>query len=284
MCRKNVINRRSEKQDVLLEERSMKMQIIDFHTHIYPEPIAEKATKSICDFYSLKTDLTGTAAVLLSRGQAAGITNYVLLPVAVKAEQVHHINQFIVREVEAHSEFYGFGTLHAAMEDFYSEISFIESAGLKGIKLHPDTQQFPVDDERLFPLYEQLQGRLPILFHCGDRRYDYSHPKRLRHIIDLFPKLHIIAAHLGGWSVFDEAFELLKDTDCSFDISSCMSFLPPEQIKKYINGYGADRVLFGSDFPLWDPVKEVEAFMKIDLKESDREKIAFKNACTILGI
>ncbi|MGN0536629.1 MAG: amidohydrolase family protein [Acutalibacteraceae bacterium] len=260
------------------------MQIIDFHTHIYPEQIAEKATKSVCDFYNLKTDLIGTDTVLLSRGRIAGITNYVLLPVAVRPEQVRHINQFIVNEVEAHSELYGFGTLHAAMEDFDSEIRFIESAGLKGIKLHPDTQQFPVDDERLFPLYEQLQGKMPILIHCGDKRYDYSHPKRLRHIIDLFPKLRVIAAHLGGWSVFDEAFELLKDTDCYFDISSCMSVLSPEQMKKYINGYGADRVLFGSDFPLWDPIREVETFMKLDLTEAAREKIAFQNARMILGI
>lgn len=258
------------------------MQIIDFHTHIYPPQIAEKATRSICDFYDLKTDLTGTADVLLSRGSAAGITQYVLLPVAVKPEQVHHINQFIAGEVAAHSAFYGFGTLHAAMTGFEEEIRFIRSAGLKGIKLHPDTQQFPIDDERLFPMYDRLQGTLPVLIHCGDRRYDYSHPKRLRQIIDRFPNLQLIAAHLGGWSVFDEAFELLKDTNCYFDISSCMSFLPPEQMKAYIEGYGADRILFGSDFPLWDPVKEVEAFFKLDLTQTEREKIAFQNAHAIL--
>lgn len=260
------------------------MQIIDFHTHIYPKQIAEKATESICDFYNLNTDLVGTADVLLERGRKAGITKYVLLPVSIKPDQTHHINEFIVQEIKKHSEFYGFGTLHAMTENFYDEINYIESAGLKGIKLHPDTQQFPIDDERLFPVYDYLQDRLPILIHCGDKRYNYSHPKRLQRVLNQFPKLQVVAAHLGGWSVFDEAFDLLKNTSCYFDISSCMGFLSAEQIKKYIDGYGADRILFGSDFPLWGPLKEVEAFLNLKLGTENQEKIAFQNAQKILRI
>lgn len=260
------------------------MHIIDFHTHIYPEQIAEKATKSVCDFYNLETKLVGTADGLIEKGKAAGISEFVLLPVSIKPEQTHHINQFIVGEVEKHPEFYGFGTLHAGMETFDDEITYIQNSGLKGIKIHPDTQQFSIDDTRLFPVYEELQGKLPILFHCGDKRYDYSHPKRLRSVLKHFPRLQVVAAHLGGWSVFDEAFEILKDTDCYFDISSCMSFLPLKQVEKYINAYGADRILFGSDFPIGDPAKEVEAFLKLDLKTDDREKIAYQNAEYILKI
>ena len=260
------------------------MRIIDFHTHIYPPKIAEKATTSTCEFYALKTELIGTADVLLERGRQAGISEFVLLPVATKAEQVHHINEFIVDEVNLHGEFYGFGTLHAAMENPLLEIEYIKSSGLKGIKLHPDIQRFPIDDERLFSVYDQLQGNMPILVHCGDTRFDYSHPRRLKHIIDEFPKLQIIAAHLGGWSMFDVAFEYLKDTGCYFDISSSMMFLTPKQIKTFISGYGADRILFGSDFPLWDPQSEVESFLRLELSESDQEKIAFRNALKILNV
>lgn len=260
------------------------MRVIDFHTHVYPNKIAEKATTSTCEFYSLKTELVGTTNVLLERGKQAGISEFVLLPVATKAEQVHHINEFIVNEVNLHREFYGFGTLHAAMENALLEIEYIKSSGLKGIKLHPDIQQFPIDDERLFPIYDRLQGYLPILIHCGDTRFDYSHPRRLKHIIDEFPKLQIIAAHLGGWSMFDTTFEYLKDTDCYFDISSSMMFLTPEQIKDYISGYGADRILFGSDFPLWDPQGEVESFLRLGLSESDQEKNSFSERSKILNV
>lgn len=260
------------------------MQIIDFHTHIYPNDIAQKATDNICNFYGLSTNLTGTSEVLLERGKTAGISKYVLLPVALKPEQAHHINQFIVQEVTAHPEFFGFGTLHAEISDFDREIDFIESSGLKGIKLHPDSQQFAIDDKRLFPVYDRLQGELPILIHCGDRRYDFSHPKRLLRILNYFPKLQIIAAHLGGWSLFDEGFRLLKEKTCYFDLSSCMSFLTPEQMVRYIRGYGADRILFGSDFPLWDPVKEAENFLRLNLHSEEQEKIAFRNAEAILKI
>jgi len=260
------------------------MRVIDFHTHVYPQKIAEKATTSTCGFYGIKTELVGTADLLLERGRQAGISEFVLLPVATKAEQVHHINEFIVDEVNLYREFYGFGALHAAMENPLLEIEYIKSSGLKGIKLHPDIQRFPIDDDRLFSVYDRLQGDLPVLIHCGDTRFDYSHPRRLRHIINEFPRLQIIAAHLGGWSMFDTAFEYLKDTDCYFDISSSMMFLTPEQIKVYISGYGADRILFGSDFPFWDPQGEVESFLRLELSKSDQEKIAFRNALKILKV
>ncbi len=259
------------------------MQIIDFHTHIYPESIAAKASASVCDFYNLEKSFIGTSEILLEQGKKAEISGYVLLPVANSPENVHHINQFIVREKNLHEEFYGFGTLHAAMDDFQSELDYIEGSGLLGIKIHPDSQKFNIDDKRMFPIYDSIQGRLPILIHCGDKRFDYSHPRRLLNIISNFPRLQIIAAHLGGWSIFEEAFELLKDKDCYVDMSSCMSFMAPEQMVKYIKGYGADRVLFGSDFPIWDPSKEAEAFLKLGLNYQEQEKIAFRNAQSILN-
>lgn len=258
------------------------MIIIDFHTHIYPEYIAEKATRQICDFYHLNSGLIGTSKVLLEEGKKAGIASFVLLPVAIRPEQVRHINQYIVDETKAHPEFIGFGTLHAEMNHPSDEIDFMKSNGLKGIKLHPDAQRFAIDDERLFYVYDQLQGSLPVLIHCGDPRYGYSRPERLRRIVINFPKLQVVAAHLGGWSMYGEAFECLKDTGCYFDISSCMMFLPPEQMMKYIRGYGADRILFGSDFPIWNPQNEVRSFFNLDLTAEEREKIAFKNALKIL--
>lgn len=258
------------------------MHIIDFHAHIYPNKIAEKATNATADFYGLTPACVGSGEELLKEGKAAGISEFVLLPVATKPEQVRHINQFILSEVAAHAEFHGFGTLHPACEAVLEETEFIVNAGLKGIKLHPDTQRFNTDDKRLFAVFDAIQGKLPILVHCGDKRFDFSHPRRLKNVMDNFPRLQVIAAHLGGWSLFEEAFQILKSTNCFLDISSCMMFLLPEQVARYIRGYGADRILFGTDFPLWSPQNEVKAFLNLPINTDEFEKIAFKNARRIL--
>ena len=258
------------------------MDIIDFHTHVYPEKIAQKATDSTCGFYQLETELTGTAATLLEEGERAGISKFVLLPVVVKADQTHSINEFIIEKVRENKEFYGFGAMHIQTENPVGEIEFIRKSGLKGIKLHPDIQGFAIDDPGLFPIFDYLQDRFPVLVHCGDPRYDYSHPRRLRKVIDNFPHLQIIAAHLGGWSVFDEALEYLGNAECFVDMSSCFNVIPAESIEKYIKSYGADRVVFGTDFPLWKPQEVVEDFMKLNLTAEEKEKIASKNALRIL--
>ena len=258
------------------------VEIIDFHAHIYPDKIAEKASQATGDFYSISPAHSGKSKELLESGKAAGISRFVLLPVATKPDQVRHINEFIADEVSAHKEFYGFGTLHPDCENILEETEHILSLGLKGIKLHPDTQQFNTDDKRLFEVFDYIQGKLPLLVHCGDKRFDFSHPRRLKNVIDNFPHLQVIAAHLGGWSLFDEAFELLKDENCYLDISSTMMFLPPEQVEYYIHGYGAERILFGTDFPLWDPEQEVASFKKLRLTTEEFERIANKNALEIL--
>lgn len=259
------------------------MKIIDFHAHIYPDKIAEKASQATGDFYNINPACTGTAEELLSAGQKAGISHFVLLPVATKPEQVNSINHFILDEVKTHNEFYGFGTLHPDCENVLEETEFIINSDLKGIKLHPDTQCFNTDDKRLYEVFDYIQGKIPLLVHCGDKRYDFSHPRRLKNVMDSFPRLQVIAAHLGGWSMFDEAFEILRDKNCYLDISSTMMFLPSAKVVQYIHGYGSDRILFGTDYPLWDPRKEVESFMNLSLSDSEREQIAYKNALEILN-
>ncbi len=259
------------------------MKIIDFHTHVYPDSIAERGSKSISDFYGIPHSCIGSVNVLAERSGAAGISRSLLLPVALKAENVRHINDFTAQAAKSRAEFCGFGTIHADMHDMLGEAERICGLGLKGIKLHPDIQGFPVDDKRLYPLYDAVAGHMPVLVHCGDPRYDHSRPERLRRVLDDFPKLQVVGAHLGGWSMFEKAFEYLHDTDCCFDISSCIMFLGMKETARYIDRYGADRILFGTDFPLWDPVTEVERFMSLKLSSGETEKIAYKNAERFLG-
>lgn len=259
------------------------MRIIDFHTHIYPESIARKAAQSICDFYELEGDgMNGTVSQLLERGAQAGIEKYVVLPVGLKPGHVRHINEFILGEVEKHPEFVGFGTVHAAQADLLEEADFILNAGLRGIKMHPDTQMFDIDDKRLFPMYDMLQGKIPVMLHMGDKRYSYSHPARLRRVMQEFPGLQVIAAHFGGYSVYDEAYENLHDMNCMMDVSSSLMFMSREEAVRRIRNYGAERLLYGTDFPLWDPVQEVKRFQSLPLTGEEFDLISHKNAEVLL--
>lgn len=261
------------------------MQFFDIHTHVYPDEIAQKATDSVKNFYQIGgADMNGTVDMLLERSKAANITRSLILPVALTPNRVHGINDYIVRQTQLHPEFIGFGTVHAAMDHLTEEVHRIMNIGLKGIKMHPDSQRFHIDDYRLYPMYEAIEGRIPVMLHMGDHRYNYSHPVKLRKILDQFPRLQAIAAHFGGYSMYETAYELLKDTDCILDVSSSLMFMEPGQPEKYINLYGAERMAFGTDYPLWDPVQEVQRFLQLKLTPQQQEQIAWKTAYRFLKL
>lgn len=263
------------------------MQVIDSHCHIYPPKISQRAVKSVGDFYQIpmdcEEDLGGTADGLLKACSNSPIERFIVYSVATRPDQVESINDFIAQTCADHPEFTGFMTLHQDFPDPEAEIARAEKLGLKGIKLHPDTQQVNMDDPRLMTIYEIAEGRLPMVIHCGDYRYDYSHPRRMRHILDTFPDLVVDAAHFGGWSVFDLAAEYLKDKDCFMDVSSSFAMLGTERTKELCRLYGADRIMFGSDYPMWDPASELEIFTSIDFTDDELERMLSTNAQRFLG-
>jgi predicted TIM-barrel fold metal-dependent hydrolase len=170
------------------------------------------------------------------------------------------------------------------MENIGDEAEYVISNGLHGIKMHPDSQAFDIDDPRLFPMYEAISGKIPVMPHMGDPRYDFSHPRKLRRVMELFPNLQVIATHFGGYSMYEEAYDLLHDKDCVFDVSSSLMFMPEGVAEKYINAYGAERMAFGTDFPLWDPVVETERFMRLNLTADQFDQIGHKTAQRVLGL
>jgi len=261
------------------------MKLIDIHTHIYPEAIAQKAAASIREFYDLDThEMDGTAATLLERGAQAGIDRFLILPVAMRPDRTRHINDFILEKLAQQPRFLGFGTIHAAMENLTDEVEYVMAKGLRGLKMHPDSQQFAIDDPRLFPAYESVSGKIPVMLHMGDKRYDFSHPARLKKVLKQFPNLQVIATHFGGYSMYETAFELLHDEDCVFDISSSMMFMDEGVAEKYIRSYGVERMAFGTDYPLWDPIVETKRFQQLKLTDEEFDQIGHKTAERILKL
>ena len=260
------------------------MNVIDCHCHIYPEKIAGRAVQSVGDFYLIYMDESeGTGEGLLAACADSPITHYVVHSVAVKASNVQHINEYIASQCAARPEFIGFATMHQDFEDPEAEIERAISLGLRGLKLHPDTQMVNMDDPRLMRVYEIIEGRLPLIVHTGDYRYDYSHPRRLKNILRTFPNLVVDAAHYGGWSIPEQGYDYLHDENLFIDISSSMQFLGARRSRELIEMWGTERVLFGSDFPMWSPVDEYNTFMSLGFTDDECENMLWHNCERFLG-
>lgn len=263
------------------------MEIINAHAHIYPEKIAQKATVSIGDFYHLNMEIkAGTAENLIQDGASCKVSRYVVHSVATTAHQVRSINEFIKREMDLHSEFIGFITLHQDMseEEIASEIEWAIDNGFKGIKLHPDFQKFNIDDENVEKFYRQASNKLPILMHMGDDRFEFSRPKKLVSMAKKYPAVNFIAAHFGGYRCWDDAHLYKGLPNVYFDTCSSLAFITPLRAKEIIDMLGADKFFFATDFPMWDTKSEIEKFNKIPLLQKEREMIFAKNIKKLLKL
>ena len=249
----------------------------DAHAHIYPGKIAEKATASVGDFYHIPMQNVGLPHVLAQRGGEAGIDRFLVCSVATKVEQVRSINQFIQEKCRKYPQFIGLGAWHQDITDISGEMDDIQARGLRGIKLHPDFQRFYIDDERMLPVYEEAHRGLPILFHTGDSRTEFSSPHRLMNVIDKLPDFTCIAAHLGGYSEWEEARRELSGTNVYIDTSSSLFKISPEEAKENIAHFGVDHTMFGTDFPMWDPKEELERFFALGFSQEENQAMLYDN-------
>ena len=261
------------------------MLILDVHAHIYPDIIAQKASDVIGEFYRLPMHHDGTLQSLLKEEAAAGVTNMVVHSVAVTWEKVARINDFIAGAVSGNGHLTGFATMHPDHPHIAQEIERAVGLGLKGLKLHPDFQHFFIDDEKAFPMYEAIEGRIPLLIHTGDKRYEYSRPERMARVLDRFPRMQTICAHLGGWSQWEDAHRILAGRpNVWVDTSSSLYAMTPEDARDVIFHYGVDRVLFGTDYPMWTPREELSRLQTLGFSPEEMERMLFKNAANLIGL
>ncbi len=262
-----------------------KYEIIDSHTHIFPEKMSENATVAIGKFYDLPMRNCGSSINLIESGKKIGVSKYLVCSAATTPHQISSINNFIAEECRLHPEFVGLGTTHPNTEDLTGDIEQIKKLGLKGVKLHPDFQTFEADSKEAFRIYEQIEGVLPLLIHCGDPRFDYSSPRRIANICKNFPKLKLQASHLGGWEQWEEALECLSGFEnVLFDTCSSVAFLPKEVTVKMIRTYGVENCAFGTDFPMWKHDDELELLLGLGFTEEENRLILAENFKRFMNI
>jgi predicted TIM-barrel fold metal-dependent hydrolase len=260
------------------------MNIIDCHCHIYPIKVASKAVEAIADFYNLDMRHSGTVAELIQISKQYNVEKMLVHCTATREDQVYGINNYLIGELEKNPEFVGFGTLHPNYIDNEKEMQRLIKNNVKGIKVHPDFCQINVLSKKMYDIYEMISGKLSIMFHIGDDRHTYSQPQKIKKVLKDFPNLTVIGAHMGGYTAWEESYNILCGEDIYFDTSSSLAFISPELATKIIKKHGAEKVLFATDYPMWHIKDELELFLKLPLSDSDREKILYNNAKKLLKI
>ena len=261
------------------------MKIFDIHAHIYPDAIADRAVYAISHAYDdIEVRNDGRLTTLLKRMDEAGVTRCAAHSVATTPHQVDSINHFVLDAAHAHPErLVPFGTLHPDTPWPDRAVDQMVTDGFRGVKLHPEFQGFKVDDPRALDMFSAIAGRLPVLLHCGDYRCDNSAPERIKRMLREVKGLTLICAHLGGWTTWEAAAAELIGQDVWVDTSSAIYALDAPTSVNIIRGYGTDRVLFGTDYPMWTPREEVERFLRLPLSDDEKERILWRNHLALLG-
>lgn len=262
--------------------------IIDFHTHCFPEKIAQKAVTGL-EFSSggVTPNTDGTLQGLLSKMDEDGVDISVVLNIATNERQQHSVNDFAA-SIQS-DKIICFGSVYPDAADALDELERIKELGLAGVKLHPEFQNFYVDDEKMKPIYEKI-SRLGLitLFHAGmDVGYRppyHCTPERLEHALSWF-SAPVVAAHLGG---LDESREVIKrlcgKDNLYLDTAYSYGIVPKPVLSDIIEAHGADKILFGSDCPWHRPMWERKMLSVLELTEEEKNKIYYENAKKLLDI
>ncbi len=264
------------------------LPVFDFHTHCFPDAIAERSVGFLADKAGIPAYHAGRAEDLLAYQREMGTCGHLVLPIATKPSQARSILDFAAR-LDRKEGVRALGSVHPFDPEFEKWLDYAVDLGLAGIKLHPEYQDFFVDDERVFPLYDALFRRgLLLVFHAGeDLGFTppfHGTPERLAVVCERYPQGRIVAAHLGGYNLWDEAEKHLAGRenlwlDCSF----AAGVLPDERFAAIARKHGLRRVLFGTDSP-WKPIPEtLAAVYRAGFSREEMRGVLCDNALELLG-
>lgn len=264
--------------------------IIDFHTHVFPDEIAEKTIKTLESKGEIKAYTDGTLEGLKKSMRENHITYSVILPVVTKPSQFETVNKYAC-SITGRNGILSFGGIHPDTDDYTQKLDSIKEMELLGIKLHPDYQKTFIDDPKMIQLIQYavnldlivvihagMDIGLPDPVHCTAKRA----ATMLSHIKGKDPK--IVLAHSGGYDDWDDVEKYIAGKNVWIDISYSLGMIEDAQFVRIIRKHGPDHVLFATDSP-WSSQRETFDHLKrLGLSDQELELILYQNAKELLHI
>jgi uncharacterized protein len=262
------------------------MSIIDFHTHAFPDPLAERAMKALQEEGDIPAYLDGRITSLLGSMDRCGIERCVVCSIATKSAQSAPILKW--SRAVASDRIVPFPSFHPDDPGWRDRIAAIKDEGFQGVKWHPYYQEFDIVRPDLFRIYEELgRAGLILLLHTG---YDFSFvrtpladPARILTIAETFPELKLVATHLGAWEIWDEVERLLVGRPVYMEISFAGQFMSRERAASIMSRHPAEYLLFGTDSPWADQSAALAMFRGLGLAPAREALILGGNAARLLA-
>ncbi len=259
--------------------------IIDFHTHAFPDALAERAVQVLLEEGQKKYDVTayldGKISSLISSMDKNGIVKSVICSIATKPSQFDPIMKW--SKLIMSERIIPFPSLHPEAEDAVDQVQRIKAEGFKGVKFHPYYQDFTINEERLFPIYKELQEQgLIVVMHTGfDLAFERARkcdPEKILRVLEAFPDLKLVTTHLGAWEDWDEVERHLSGKKIYMEISFSLDCMPKETARRIIMNHPKDHILFGTDSPWADQGQAILLLKSLELGTELENLILRENA------
>jgi predicted TIM-barrel fold metal-dependent hydrolase len=177
----------------------------------------------------------------------------------------------------------------------------IDHQGARGLKIHPGEGRFFPDDPSLGSVYKAMVERgLSVISHGGldiaNPDPSYTRPAAFAGVAEQYPGLNLVIAHLGN-NFFDESVQMAtKYPNIFFDTSAVIpgdengeplikdNALSNAEAVELIRNIGIERVMFGTDYPWFNPLWDLKRFLKLDFSDAEKEALLGGNAKRILSL
>ncbi len=278
--------------------------IIDFHSHVFPPQIKKNRNRYIDSdpcfaiLYSDPKAKLVTADELIASMDRAGVDVSVILNIGWTTHELCvETNDYILESITRYPDrLIGFCSIQPqSFEAALDEIERCAKGGIKGVgELRPDIQLFDLmDDEVMEPFTSMLRKhQLIVLTHASEPvGHIYTGkgavtPEVLYPFIARHSDLNIVCAHWGGGLPFYTLMPEVKKAmeNVYFDTAASPFLYSPQIYEQVVPLVGADRVLFGSDYPLMEQERLIREIQACDLPEEAKKQILAGNAKRLLGI